>query len=343
MRRRLPLAALAAAALAGPPAAHAQDPPAPVPQPAPPAGEQQETAPPPKARSGRMRLAVTSGLRGGKGVRYVVRGQRVTVAGHTRPFVDGQTVVVRIAARGRRANEVRARIRRARGDSGTFSVSFRPRRPVAYRITARHAGTDAQAAFDARGPRVEALSPASVSYGARGTKVRLLQNGLRALGYPSGFGGSYDDATGRSVLAFRKTNGLGRDSRATSTVVRMVFEGRGRYKLRYPKAGKHVEADLSRQVLVLADKGRALRTYHTSSGASVTPTIRGAYRFYMKQPGTNAKGMVHSSYFIRGYAIHGFASVPLYPASHGCLRVPIPSARSIFDWIDLGDRIFVYW
>ena len=41
--------------------------------------------------------------------------------------------------------------------------------------------------------------------------------------------------------------------------------------------------------------------------------------------------MVHSSYFIRGYAIHGYPSVPNYPASHGCLRVPIPNALQIFN------------
>ena len=51
---------------------------------------------------------------------------------------------------------------------------------------------------------------------------------------------------------------------------------------------------------------------------------------------------MHSSYFIRGYAIHGYASVPNYPASHGCLRVPIPNARDIFRNISLGERIFVY-
>jgi len=340
MRRRLRLAALAAAALAGPSAAHAQDgQPVAAPDPARPAQEQR--APQVAPRSGRMRLVVPSGLRA-NGVRYVVRGQRVTIVGRTKPFVEGQSAVVRIAAPGREASEITARIRKTRGDRGTFTVTFRPRRAAAYRVTARHDGNDAQAAFDARAARVTALSPASVSRGARGIKVRLLQSGLRALGFPTGSGGVFDDATARSVMAFRKTNGLGRDWRATATVVRMVFERRGAYKLRYPKAGKHVEADLSRQVLVLADRGRALRVYHTSTGASATPTVRGAYRFYRKDPGTNAKGMVHSSYFIRGYAIHGFASVPLYPASHGCLRVPIPNARSIFDWIRLGDRIFVY-
>ena len=327
--------------LALPAAASGQDV-EPVPPADTPPAESQPPPPQPAPRGGRMRLTVPTGLTL-KGVRHVVRGQRVTVVGHTKPYVDGQAVTVRIAAKGRKANEVRVRIRKGRGDRGTFTVSFRPRRTVGYRITARHAGTAAQTAFDARAPRVQALSPAGVARGARGTKVRLLQGGLRALGFPSGQGGVFDDATARSVLAFRKTNGLGRDFRAGATVVRMVFERRGRYRLRYPKAGKHVEADLSRQVLVLADGGRALRVYHTSTGASVTPTVRGGYRFYRKSPGTNAKGMVHSSYFIRGYAIHGFASVPLYPASHGCLRVPIPNARSIFDWIRLGDRIFVYY
>ena len=68
----------------------------------------------------------------------------------------------------------------------------------------------------------------------------------------------------------------------------------------------------------------------------------GSFRFYRKQPGTNSLGMVHSNYFIRGYAIHGYKSVPTHPASHGCLRVPIPNARSIDRWISIGDRIDVY-
>ncbi len=52
--------------------------------------------------------------------------------------------------------------------------------------------------------------------------------------------------------------------------------------------------------------------------------------------------MVDANYFIRGYAIHGYASVPVFNASHGCLRVPIPSARSIYSHINIGERIDVY-
>ena len=79
-----------------------------------------------------------------------------------------------------------------------------------------------------------------------------------------------------------------------------------------------------------------------SSGAPSTPTVVGSFKVYLKMPGTNAKGMVHSAYFIRGYATHGYASVPTYPASHGCLRVPIPDAKRLFNWIKIGTPVDVY-
>ncbi len=121
-----------------------------------------------------------------------------------------------------------------------------------------------------------------------------------------------------------------------------MLNHRGAFKLRFPGAGRHVEFDWSRQVLVLADRGKPWRTYHASSGKPSTPTVFGTFRFYRKQPGTNSHGMVFSSYFIGGYAIHGYASVPNYAASHGCIRVPIPNATDIYSHVSLGETIFVY-
>ena len=94
--------------------------------------------------------------------------------------------------------------------------------------------------------------------------------------------------------------------------------------------------------MALIDGRNVQRIYHISSGSPATPTVLGSYRTYMKTPGTNAKGMVYSSYFIRGYAIHGYASVPTYNASHGCLRVPVPDAVSIYNWVKMGDWVDVY-
>jgi lipoprotein-anchoring transpeptidase ErfK/SrfK len=52
--------------------------------------------------------------------------------------------------------------------------------------------------------------------------------------------------------------------------------------------------------------------------------------------------MYYSVYFHGGYATHGYASVPTYPASHGCLRNPIPNAVFIYNWLDYGDVFYVY-
>jgi hypothetical protein len=129
---------------------------------------------------------------------------------------------------------------------------------------------------------------------------------------------------------------------ADHSVLARLFRHQGGFALKYPKAGKHVEFDWSRQVLVFAEGGRPVRIYHASSGKPSTPTVFGTFHFYSKTLGTNAKGMVDSNYFIRGYAIHGYAEVPPYAASHGCIRVPVPDARSIYDWISIGDTIFIY-
>ena len=57
----------------------------------------------------------------------------------------------------------------------------------------------------------------------------------------------------------------------------------------------------------------------------------------------NAHGMVWSVYFHGGYAVHGYPSVPpTYPASHGCLRVPIPDSHHIYSSVRLGETIYVY-
>ena len=90
-------------------------------------------------------------------------------------------------------------------------------------------------------------------------------------------------------------------------------------------------------------RGKAVRIYPTSSGKASTPTILGNFSVYRKEPGTNSLGMIYSSYFIRGYAFHGFVDVPIYPASHGCLRIPPPDAISVYNWIKIGTRVDTYY
>ncbi|HEX8207779.1 MAG TPA: L,D-transpeptidase, partial [Solirubrobacteraceae bacterium] len=175
------------------------------------------------------------------------------------------------------------------------------------------------------------------------TAVKILQRHLARKGYVVGRRGVMDGRTQRAIVAFRKVTGLARTASASGPMTARLARGGGSFRLRHPEVkGRHVEADLSRQVLVLANGDKVERIYPTSSGSPATPTVRGTYNFYMAQPGYNAKEMYYSKYFIRGYAIHGYKSVPVFNASHGCLRVPIPDAVSIYNWIQIGDRIDVY-
>jgi peptidoglycan hydrolase-like protein with peptidoglycan-binding domain len=270
-------------------------------------------------------------------VRYYAPGQEVVLRGRVRPAVRGEVLTL-YAIRGKKASKkVRRKVRRG----GRFEFRFKVGNPGGVRLVIKHRASPAQRAFRTRSRPIEVVDW-QAGAGEHGLKVLLLQRALIREGFATPVTGYYDDGTARGVLAFRKTNGLGRDGYALREVFAMLMRGQGAYRLRYPRAGKHVEFDWSRQVLVLARGGRPYRTYHTSSGAPATPTVFGSYRFYLQTPGTNSHGMVHSSYFIGGYAIHGYASVPSYPASHGCLRVPIPNALSIFNWIDVGDPIFTY-
>ena len=297
------------------------------------------TTPAPAPAGGRMSIRLKGGLRTRR-ARYVARGQRIVVIGRVRPFVPGQVATVELVRGGRVVLRRRARIRRS-GSRGRFVARISARRRGSYRVVARHLATPQQGAFRARGRRFKAVVWRA-GRGARGVRVLLLQRTLLGLGYATPISGRYDGGTSRAVLAFRKVNGLGRSGYASPGVFSRVLRRRGRFRLRYPRAGRHVEYDWSRQVLVLARRGRAWRVYHSSSGKASTPTVFGTFRFYRKDPGTNSLGMVHSSYFIGGYAIHGYPSVPTYPASHGCIRIPIPNALSVFRWIRLGQRIFVY-
>ena len=298
-----------------------------------------QTPPPtpaPVPAAGKATYKLHSGLATAK-MRYFAPQQLVVLRGRVKPAVPGEVLTL-YAIRGHKASKT---VRRKVKAGGRFEFRFQVGGPGRLRLVIKHRASPLQAAFRTRENTITVVNW-QAGAGERGVKVLLLQRALFAQHYATPVTGYYDDATARAVLAFRKTNDMSRDGYATNEVYAKLQRDQGAFKLRYPKAGKHVEFDWSRQVLVLAQNGKPYRTYHTSSGKPSTPTVFGTYHFYLKTPGTNAKGMVDSSYFIGGYAIHGYADVPAYPASHGCLRVPIPNALQIYNWIGIGDQIFLY-
>jgi L,D-transpeptidase catalytic domain/Putative peptidoglycan binding domain len=304
------------------------------------------TTPPPPATTpvpapGAARLTLALERVNGRAA-SVLAGDRFRVRGTVTPYVAGQQVVVRIYRGARKLASRRVAVQAtSTGRSGTFVLGYRTGRPGHLVVRASHRATAGQATMVARAQAVDVL-PLRARPGSKGLAVRTLQRRLKGLGYVVGAPGLYDARTARAVLAFRKVTGMARTSEATRDVFRALAHGRGAFRVRYPSHGKHVEADLSLQVLALIRGRRVERIYPISSGKPSTPTVLGTFRVYSKTPGTNAKGMVFASYFRGGYAIHGYAEVPPFAASHGCLRTPVPDAVPIYDWLSFGDIVDVY-
>jgi lipoprotein-anchoring transpeptidase ErfK/SrfK len=48
------------------------------------------------------------------------------------------------------------------------------------------------------------------------------------------------------------------------------------------------------------------------------------------------------SYFNNGIAFHGYADVPAYPASHGCVRLPMAEAPFAYAFMSIGTPVAVH-
>jgi L,D-transpeptidase catalytic domain len=268
---------------------------------------------------------------------------RTTAVGTSRPYVPGQQVRVKLVRDGRVVTRRWVNVHAA-GDAGygTFRLRSRPLiGPGRYRVRVHKPATAAQTSAGATSEPFRLRYPA-LTQGDHGRAVKVLHRLLRKQRYHAPRGGRFTAATARAVLAFRKVNWMAWGHRASREVVRRLASGHGAFKLRHAAARRHVEVDLDRQVMVLAARGKPQHTFHISSGAPSTPSDRGHFRFYRRLRGYNASRMLDPVYYNRGEAVHGYHAVPPYPASHGCIRTPIPDARFIHNWIRLGMSIYLY-
>jgi hypothetical protein len=304
------------------------------------ASGQAQTLPIEKTQVAPARLKLsTAGTNDGK----LPVNKRVRAVGHLRPFVPGQRVTIWLT-RGNKVIKKKTPVVKQKGNHnvGKFHLSSdKLVRPSRYQVFATHKPTAEQEKAGAHSRKFH-LSYPDLDPGSRGSKVKLFERLLSHEGYYTPHGSHYGTGTGLAVLAFRKVNRMARKTNATPGIFKDLADRKGSFKLKYPGQGRHVEVDISRQVMALADHGKALYTFHVSTGAPATPTIRGHYNFYSRQPGYNSEGMYYSVYFHGGYATHGYNPVPTYPASHGCVRNPIPFSRFIYGWINLGESIYLY-
>lgn len=268
---------------------------------------------------------------------------RLRAIGRIKPFVPGQNVKLRVLRDGHQIKARKYAVTQIRHTGvGRFHVkTSKLTSPGPYVVIAHHRRTLHQGYGKTASSRVGIRYP-DLSSGEHSKYVKIFEHLLAHMGYYTPHGRTYGDALGLSVLAFRKVNGMARTTDATPGIFRNLAKGKGGFNLEYPGAGRHVEVDISRQVMVLADHGKAQYILHVSTGAPATPTITGHYHFYRRDPGYNSLGMYYSVYWSGGYAIHGYHDVPTYNASHGCVREPIADAVFAYNWVRLGESIYTY-
>jgi hypothetical protein len=192
---------------------------------------------------------------------------------------------------------------------------------------------------------------ASIAYprlteGAHGVVIGELRRRLTALGYAvpppnDTFDASFLD----SVYAFAKVQGLPR-----SGIVDGAFWARlshpVRPRPRYSEPADHLEVNKPLQVLYVVRGGRVATIIPVSTaGLPGRFTPVGRFSIYRKVLGFDPSPLgtlFDPMYFAGGYAIHGNPSVPPYPASHGCIRVPMWIAPTLYATNDYGETVYVY-
>lgn len=186
--------------------------------------------------------------------------------------------------------------------------------------------------------------------------VAAVQRTLAGLKY---YNGPIDGAAGASfsyaVVAFQKVQGLGADGVVGPLTLAALAAPKAPV-LQASSPATRLEVDLTRQVLYVVKGGALQRIVPVSSGNGATyseqdgSTARaltpvGSYTISRRVVGEDKAplGILYDpQYFYQGWAIHGSDSVPAYPASHGCVRIPRPDARWLLGAIGNGTTVLLY-
>ncbi|MQY04590.1 L,D-transpeptidase family protein [Actinomadura macrotermitis] len=192
--------------------------------------------------------------------------------------------------------------------------------------------------------------------GAKGKHVTYLQKALKARHYdPGAINGRYGQDLRFAVLAFQKVNGLKPTGTVGGGTWSALAHPRNPARIISGGAANRVEVSKKHQLVVVYrnDKVQLITLTSTGSGkrycykgsCSIARTPSGDFKVYRKINGVRHAplGTLYKPlYFYKGYALHGSPSVPLYPASHGCARLPMRhTADLVFKIVPIGTRVYV--
>jgi hypothetical protein len=194
-----------------------------------------------------------------------------------------------------------------------------------------------------------------LTWGDSGPVVQAYQQRLKNLHFdPGAADGVFGADTAYAVTTVEKLYGLDRDGRI-GPMVKLALE-HFKYKPALPKAEPdRVEINLDTQVLTVFKHWQPILVTTTSTGSgdhfcggvdgcqyAITPT--GHFHFYDLHEGWDVGKlgkMYNPYYFNGGIAVHGLDSVPSYPASHGCARIPMDIAQYFPTLVTMGESVYV--
>ena len=187
---------------------------------------------------------------------------------------------------------------------------------------------------------VEALRVGSVGPGVRSLEQRLAD--LRV--WLPTIDDVYDDDTAHAVVVLQKLAGVTPDGVVGPETLAAIADAR--VPAARSASGHVVEVDLTRQVMLVVDGGAVSAVLDVSTGANGR-TPEGQYAIYREIDGYHrgSLGVLYRPKYVHGgIAIHGYPSVPPYPASHGCVRV----TNAEMDWlwasgaVPVGTPVWIY-
>jgi putative cell wall-binding protein len=191
--------------------------------------------------------------------------------------------------------------------------------------------------------RPEGLDFGTVRVGSEGETVLWLEQKLTDLSYrPGPIDGVFDKCTFQAVMAFQKWEGLARDGVVGAEVWARLL-GAARPTPSVIGSGSWIEVNKAKQVLLWVENGIVMRTLATSTGSAnvgiVTPSR--TFTIYAKSPKWD--GPRYKPLYLSGIlAIHGYPSVPAWPASHGCVRLPMWDMDELYPLIGVGTKVHIY-
>jgi peptidoglycan hydrolase-like protein with peptidoglycan-binding domain len=207
--------------------------------------------------------------------------------------------------------------------------------------------------------------PATLHPGMTGAAVQALQERLAQLHYyPGPRNGHFGKDTLEAVWAFKEVQGIPTkvDPNAVGPGMQHALADPRQPRVLVPGGGHlRIEVNLAKEVLVLYRHNKVALISHVSAGGgyyfpcpgggrcgpAITPD--GNYRAQWYSPGwlDVPLGRMYNSVFFIGsvFAIHGDRPIPLRPASHGCVRIPVHVANVLHTLIhvsEAGDGTPIY-